>query len=275
MKLHRTFRSVVALGLVAVVSAGVATVVAGADGSSNALEGARTVRVGASSPAESNFIGITPCRIVDTRQAGSGGRIFPTQTRSYRTQGSTGSQGGAATCKVPASATSLEINVTAANSTGNGFLRLFPAGGAEPTATFMNYTSSFNVSNAGTVAVTPGTAANLKVKAYGNSTDVIIEVLGYYVENMMAAVGGNGALFRGTAGATVSRDTNGQYRVNFNRSVIGCTFSGGLNDGGNNFGDKGYIAMAINGSSANGVYVETFNQAGTKTDLDFHVQVTC
>lgn len=33
--------------------------------------------------------------------------------------------------------------------------------------------------------------------------------------------------------------------------------------------------MARSGSAATGVFVETYNGSGTKTDVDFHVVVTC
>jgi hypothetical protein len=277
VKIHRTVRTVAALGVVAALSAGVATAVVGADGTSNGTPEAATssVRVGPQSPTTSTFVSVTPCRLVDTRRPGAGGFFADRATRSYRTQGNTTSQGGATNCGIPATATALELSVTAVTARDTGFLRLFPAGGSEPNATFMNYTPTFNASNAGTVAITPGTGANLKVRNYGAGTQVVIEVLGYYVENLYAVVNADGTLNRGSAGATAAKQSTGTYRVNFNRNISGCAFSGGLHDASQGFGTQGYLAMAANGDNINGVFVETFGTNSVKADRTFHVTVTC
>lgn len=277
MKIHRTVRTVAALGVVAALSAGVATAVVGADGTSNGTPEAATssVRVGPQSPTTSTFVSVTPCRLVDTRRPGAGGFFADRATRSYRTQGSTASQGGATNCNIPATATALELSVTAVTARDTGFLRLFPAGGSEPNATFMNYTPTFNASNAGTVAITPGTGANLKVRNYGAGTQVVIEVLGYYVEQLYAVVNADGTLSRGTAGATSTRDDAGVYRVNFNRNVSGCAFSAGQHDVATGFGDRGFTALATSGNTPNGVYVETFGTNNVAADRPFHLTVTC
>jgi hypothetical protein len=276
MRINRTVRSIGALALVATLSAGIATAVAGADGSSNASPDARPpAQVGAASPTTSTFVPVTPCRIVDTRKPGAGGAFANLQTRSYRTQGNTASQGGATACNIPSTATALELSVTAVTAQQTGFLRLFPAGASEPNATFMNYTPTFNASNAGTVAITPGTGANLKVRNYGAGTQVVIEVLGYYVENIYAVVRADGGLIRSTAGATSTKEGTGVYRVNFNRNVSGCAFSAGEHDGGTSFGTVGFTALATNGNTPNGVFVQTFNSSGAAADEEFHLIVTC
>lgn len=271
---HRPIaRTAAALAVTAAAAVWVTTTVVGASTASNAPDGARIVRAaGTDSPTESNFVSVKPCRLVDTRATG---QVQPGQIKSYKTQGDTTSQGGSADCGVPPTAGAVELNVTAISATSTGFLRLYPAGGAEPTATFMNYTPTFNVSNDASVALTAGKNANLKMKNYGGRVQVVIDVLGYYVPNLMAVVQSNGTLTRGNGVLTVAREAPGQYRVNFERNITGCAFSGGLNDDQDGLGSKGYLAMARSGSGAGGVFVETYNSSGTKTDTDFHVVVTC
>lgn len=82
--------------------------------------------------------------------------------------------------------------MTAISATSTGFLRLYPSGGSEPTATFMNYTPTFNVSNDASVVLTTGKGTNLKMKNYGGQVQVVIDALGYYVPNLAAVVQGNG-----------------------------------------------------------------------------------
>jgi hypothetical protein len=110
MKVHRTIRSAVGLGIVAVLSAGVATVVAGANSGTNGTPDAAgsSARVGVQSPTESNFVPVTPCRLVDTRRPGAGGPLADRQTRSYRTQGSTAGQGGGTACNIPPTASAVD-----------------------------------------------------------------------------------------------------------------------------------------------------------------------
>jgi hypothetical protein len=269
----RTKVAAMVVGGVLALSGG--TLVAAQAGGSNASGPvtAPTDRAGSASPTQSTFVPITPCRIVNTQNPA--GKLAVGETRSYRMSGNTSSQGGAAACGIPSVATALEVSITAVGAEGNGYLRVFPAGQAEPNATFLNYTSVFNAENTGTVRVQGGLGNNLSVKAYQRRTHVVIDVQGYYVPELMAVVASNGNLIRGNGAPSVTREATGVYRVNFNRDVTGCAFTGGLNDTGTGFGSAGDIAMATNGNSPNGVYVQTFNVAGTAADADFHLVVTC
>lgn len=234
---------------------------------------APTPRAGSASPTESSFVPITPCRIVNTQNPA--GKLDVGEVRSYRMSGNTQDQGGAVACGIPSVATALELTITAVAAEGNGYLRVYPAGQPEPNATFLNYTNVFNAENAGTVRVQGGLGSNLSVKAYQRRTHVVIDVLGYYVPGLLAVVSPQGNLVRGNGAPQVTRDGTGEYRVNFHRNVSGCAFTGGLHDAGGNYGTEGDIVMATNANSTNGVYVQTFNEAGTQADSEFHIVVTC
>jgi hypothetical protein len=232
-----------------------------------------TPKSGSSSPTESNFVPITPCRIVNTQNPA--GKLNVGEVRSYRMSGTTADQGGAVACGIPSTASALELTITAVGAEGNGYLRVYPSNQAEPNATFLNYTNLFNAENAGTVRVAGGLGNNLSVKAYQRRTHVVIDVLGYYVPELMAVVSSAGNIVRGNGSAQADKEGTGVYRVNFNRNVSGCAFTGGLHDAGTGNGTEGDIAIAGNGNNPNGVYVQTYNEAGAAADSEFHVVVTC
>lgn len=90
--------------------------------------------------------------------------------------------------------------------------------------------------------------------------------------NLLARVSAGGALISGSGVTSVSHLGGGRYEVTFNRNVSNCAF----------------VAITANASAqaltvftagghinANGVYVETKNQAGGLTDGPFELVVDC
>ncbi|KOV37121.1 hypothetical protein ADK60_05300 [Streptomyces sp. XY431] len=86
---------------------------------------------------------------------------------------------------VPADATAVVVNVTATNTTEDGYLTVRRDGdrpGAPATST-LNFTAGETVSNMVTVAVTPrGADTSPQINVYNNAgtTDVVVDILGYY-----------------------------------------------------------------------------------------------
>jgi hypothetical protein len=266
-------RVAVAAGMAVAFTVGAGLAATAQTGGSNA-PGAPTFCVGAASPTETSFVPIVPCRIFST--AAAGGKFTAGQTRSVNKGGNLALQGGnPAGCPIPDAATALEVNITAASAEGNGYIRVWPDESVEQGSTFMNFTNSFNVSNAGTVDVDKGSIDVMDLRVFLNRTHVIIDVLGYYVDGLMAVVNPNGTLVRGNGVATTTREAAGTYRVNFERNISGCEWEGGLHDAGVFFGTQGEVNLALNGSSPNGLCVQTRNTAGTLTDSEFMVSVSC
>jgi len=261
-------------GAVAVIAALLSVgALAGAQADGGATDAAGpTPRAGAASPTQTGFIPITPCRIVNTQNPA--GKFAVGEVREYFMYGDTSPQGGSASCGIPFTASALEVAVTAVGAEGEGYLRLYPAGQPEPNATFLNYTDVFNAENAGTIRVTPRTGDNLAVKAFQRRTHVIIDVLGYYVDDLMAVVNSNGLLERGNGVEEVSRLGAGSYLVRFGRVVTGCAYTGELNDTGAATPPVGDIGMASH-SHPRTVHVQTRNGTDTLADADFHLVVTC
>lgn len=242
--------------------------------------GPKLVTPYASGIVETKFVPIVPCRIVDTRAAG--GHLAVGSVRIFKVTGTGNSfaaQGGKANgCGIPGSATAVEATVTAVNS-GSGFLRAWPANQSAPNATFLNYTDMLNVSNTGTLAINGCTAIclpnrDLALRAYGSSTDVVVDVNGYYETPMTANVSNTGTLVRGSRTTTLTHPGTGLYTVKFDRDISQCTYFAGTAtaDGGV---QDGYATVTNLGVDSTGVFVETFNTAGTKADLSFQVQVVC
>lgn len=132
------------------------------------------------------FVGITPCRIVDTRGAGGTftGQAGPPAlvADANRTFQITGTVPGVPSqCGIPTNAAAISVNFTVAGFTGAGDVRVFPAGGALPNASIVNY-SLENIANATSVPLGPvGSEKGITVRADVSSTQLIVDVNGYYV----------------------------------------------------------------------------------------------
>jgi hypothetical protein len=83
---------------------------------------------------------------------------------------------------VPSGAVAVEVSVTAVGPVGNGFLRVYPGDVATPNATLVNFSKGQSTTNTGTVALSSGGSVDLKVRNYGSTTHVVMDVQGYYVE---------------------------------------------------------------------------------------------
>src|SRR5437773_9381865 len=94
------------------------------------------------------FIGVSPCRILDTRGNGAPiqGGIFTggSDVRSYVLAG---------ICGIPASARAVSLNftVTGPGQTTAGFLTAWPTGGAVPPVSILNWSPPQQIANAAVV----------------------------------------------------------------------------------------------------------------------------
>ena len=120
------------------------------------------------SPDGGGFVGVTPKRLMDTRERigastlGDGGEV---------TLGVTGA--GAA----PGSASAVVLNVTVTNPTNGGFVSVWPSGVAQPTVSNLNYVRGQTVANQVTVKVGSGGSVEVFSKF---RTDVIVDIMGWY-----------------------------------------------------------------------------------------------
>ena len=130
---------------------------------------------GAAAPNSFSYFTLSPCRILDTRDADGplGGPILaPSATRTFD---------AANTCGIPSSATALAINVTVVAPTAAGNLRIYPADAAVPLTSAINFGANQTRTNNG--IVTLPTVGSQGIKIFNESTGmthIILDVNGYF-----------------------------------------------------------------------------------------------
>jgi hypothetical protein len=217
----------------------------------------------ASSPLP--FIAITPCRVVDTRNApgpyGGPALVGNGPARNFNIP--------AGPCPgIPSFAGAYSINVAAILPASDGFLTVFPTGTAQPNSSDLNFLAGEVIANA---LVSPaGNGGSISVFA-NVSTHMILDINGYYAG---AGVGSlNTFLGVGAGNFTMSGDNNtgiGYQALNFNNAGDGNTAIGSYalenNFSGNANTAAGHIAMRFNetGSFNTGIGYSAlaFNTAG-------------
>ncbi|WP_405365639.1 hypothetical protein [Kitasatospora sp. NBC_00039] len=133
------------------------------------------------------FTGMSPTRVLDTRDAlfVPNGQQRPLNPDEYYTTplvAFSSHMPPATYPVVPADTTAVVVNVTATDPTADGYLSLSAAGhpGTVPATSSLNFTAGTTVSNLVTVAVTPGTNPAITVYNHVGTTDVVLDVVGYY-----------------------------------------------------------------------------------------------
>jgi hypothetical protein len=120
------------------------------------------------------FIGITPCRVVDTRGNGFTGEWGPPNMTANQFRDFT----IATRCGIPSGAQAVSFNFTVTEDPGYGFLRVYPTGGSVPVVSTLNWTPYQTVANAAIVPL--GTAGKITVNTAASASAVIIDVNGYF-----------------------------------------------------------------------------------------------
>ena len=129
------------------------------------------------------FTPVTPCRIVDTRNAG--GTIAANTARGFKAWSATGfaAQGGSATpCGIPqnTNVAALELNLVAVLPAGAGYITAYPSNVAQPTASTLNYVAGDIVANGAAVKVSQASLATDWTVYTFATTHFVADVTGYY-----------------------------------------------------------------------------------------------
>lgn len=122
-----------------------------------------------------DFYTLTPCRLVDTRNANGplgGPALQPFSQRTFALAGS---------CGVPATAKALSVNLSVVNTTAGGFLTAFPADRSLPTASSINFAASQIRSNNAVLPLSAdgSRAVTVHVGSAG-ALHFIVDVTGYF-----------------------------------------------------------------------------------------------
>ena len=196
------------------------------------------------------FVGITPCRAVDTRSGqGFSGAFGPPSlnanaSRTFPLQ--------ASACAIPPTALGYSVNVTVVPPGPLGFITVYPTGQLLPLAATLTDVQGGIVGNAAIVAA--GTDGAIDVYAF-NATDLVIDVNGYYVSPQRANF--NTAL----GDAALARNATGLSNTAFGAATLGANTSGNYNTA------AGTSALQFNDSgssnTATGFGTLTMNNAGS------------
>ena len=119
-------------------------------------------------------------------------------------------QGGHANgCGIPSAASAIQATVTSVAASASGFMKAYPAGTSAPGATFLNYAKPNSVGDSGSITLCGATCgSDINISNYGASTNVVIDVQGYYVKPLWAFVEGDD-----TSGANILRNNSRAVRV--------------------------------------------------------------
>jgi hypothetical protein len=192
----------------------------------------------------SSYVGIAPCRVVDTRGNGFGGAYGPPSLAagSPRTFVITGE------CGIPSNAQAVVVNLTVILPTAEGFLTAFPSGGSVPTVSNVNFSQGQVVANS---AIAPlGDDGGLTVFTGGANADLVIDVNGYFAaapptaQKLCIVISLAGANYRDTVPVTASwtESTCAAYRNQIFATSgggdyqLGCLFDTGISLGAPNGG---------------------------------------
>jgi virginiamycin B lyase len=118
-----------------------------------------------------NFYAVSPCRVVDTRNASGpwGGPIMNANTtRTFPLPGE---------CGLPATAAAYSLNMTVDPPGPMGYLSVWPTGGPQPTVSTLNDSKGLAVANGALVPAGASGSINVYV---ANTTHVIVDTNGYF-----------------------------------------------------------------------------------------------
>lgn len=121
-----------------------------------------------------SFFSVTPCRMVDTRGATGPYGAPALAAGANRTFVAAGQ------CGIPSDAVAVALNLTATEPTGQGDLRIFPAGGGLPLVSSLNWSAGQTRANNAVVGL--GAAGDLTVHPdqVGGTVQLVIDVNGFF-----------------------------------------------------------------------------------------------
>jgi glucose/arabinose dehydrogenase len=116
-----------------------------------------------------DFNTLAPCRLVDTRSAGPA--LAAGSTRTFTAAGA---------CGIPATASTIAVNVTVIGASNSGNLEIWPAGTTAPGTSVLGFQAGQTRSNNAFVAL--GAAGNFSALASmpSGSAHLVVDVVGWY-----------------------------------------------------------------------------------------------
>jgi hypothetical protein len=128
---------------------------------------------------------VTPCRIIDTRNAGTASGILAAgSTRGFIGWGASyANQGGAASnCNIPAitDTAAIVVNFTVVSPSTGGYITAYPSGAAQPLAASLNFNAADVKGNNAILKLNQtGTLTHFNIYTT-SATHLVADVVGYY-----------------------------------------------------------------------------------------------
>jgi len=122
-----------------------------------------------------HFVSMTPCRVVDTRDATKPSGFGPPFIAGHAARSFAIPNGP---CGIPSSAQAYSLNVTVVPHTTLGYLTVWPTGQSQPWVSTLNSQDGRVKANAAIVSA--GTGGAISVYAT-DDTDVVLDINGYFV----------------------------------------------------------------------------------------------
>jgi hypothetical protein len=127
-----------------------------------------------STPPKTYFYTVTPCRVVDTRNAAGqfgGPALDANSERTFQIPPQ---------CGVPSTARSISLNVVAIQPTAAGVIRLFPTGRSATIASSISYGAGQIRANNAVIALGPTRAVTVKTEQSSGTAHFVIDLNGYF-----------------------------------------------------------------------------------------------
>jgi hypothetical protein len=195
-------------------------------------------------PSSLPFVGINPCRVVDTRGNGFTGAYGPPAL----TGGSPRNFTLTDHCGVPGSAQAISLNVTVTNTQGPGFIVIYQQGESQPGVSTLNYVAGQTIANAAVVSL--GVSGGVTVIAGVSGADLIIDTNGYYgggvgIDNTFLGLDAGNFTMTGMENTGIGVGALFSNTTGFENTAIGL-FALGFNTSGNGNTSTGSLALAHN-----------------------------
>jgi hypothetical protein len=124
------------------------------------------------------FYSVTPCRVVDTRNATGitgGPALAAFQVRNFPMRGH---------CGIDTLAVAVSLNVTVVTPASSGYLTLWPSGTSQPVVSTINFSpADVALANGAIVPLAPGAMSNTEIAVFNGSpgaTHLLLDVTGYF-----------------------------------------------------------------------------------------------
>ncbi len=129
------------------------------------------------------FVGLTPCRIVDTRNASFPAGYGPPALsagvpRSFTLTGQ---------CGIAPEAQAVSLNITVVSPSGVGYVLLYPQGSSQPVVSTLNFTAGETLANAAIVPL--GVGGGITVAAALSDTELLIDTNGMFLNDLSTSAG--------------------------------------------------------------------------------------